>query len=329
MQVQELKKNAVQMLRRGNYSVRKLTAIHAGALVGISLLTPVLSLLLENYGGSGGGLDGLGSYALVATAQVVLMLAVVLAELFWCVGYQNAALEYVNGQNVTPGSLLAGFRRWGAVLVSTLLVAFLLVGRGFIAMFISSQIVALLPVAEPLNQAVEQLMVDPTADMMALLGDSVYALAAVFAVIYVVLYALLALPMHYRYRMVNYILMKEQKVGGLRALLFSHSLTYHRRMELFKIDLHFWWYYALSFLISCLGSGAMILSLMGVALPVSVEAAEWGFMLLALAAQFGLFLWAKPVMEATWAQAFEQLMADQKRVQEEAEVPKRKLSDFL
>jgi membrane protein implicated in regulation of membrane protease activity len=100
-------------------------------------------------------------------------------------------------------------------------------------------------------------------------------------------------------------------------------------MELFKIDLHFWWYYALSFLISCLSSGAMILSLMGVALPVSVEAAEWGFMLLALAAQFGLFLWAKPVMEATWAQAFEQLMADQKRVQEEAEVPKRKLSDFL
>ena len=133
MQVQELKKNAEQMLRRGNYSVRKLTAIHAGALVGISLLTPVLSLLLENYGGSGGGLDGLGSYALVATAQVVLMLAVVLAELFWSVGYQNAALEYVNGQNVTPGSLLAGFRRWGAVLVSTLLVAFLLVGRGFIA----------------------------------------------------------------------------------------------------------------------------------------------------------------------------------------------------
>ena len=49
----------------------------------------------------------------------------------------------------------------------------------------------------------------------------------------------------------------------------------------------------------------------------------------ALAAQFGLFLWARPMVETTWAQAFEQLMADQKKVQEEAEVPKRKLSDFL
>lgn len=329
MQVRELKNTAVQMLNRGSYSVGKLTAIHAGVLVGISLLTPVLSLLLESYGGSGSGLDGLGSYALVATVQVVLMLAAVLADLFWSAGYQNAALEYVNGQKVTPGSLLAGFRRWGAVLVSTLLVSFLLMGRGFIAMFISSQIVVRLPVAAPLNEAVDQMIADPSVDMMALLGDSVYELAAVFGVIYLVFYGILALPVHYRYRMTNYLLMKEPGVGGLRAVFFSHGLTYHRRMELFKIDLHFWWYYVLNFLISGLSSGAMILTLLGVELPVSTDVAEWGFTLLALAAQFGLFLWAKPVVEATWAQAFEQLMADRKSVQEEPETQKRKLSDFL
>ena len=329
MQVRELKKNAVQMLHRGNYSVRKLTAIHAGVLAGISLLAPIMSLLLDNVGGSGSGLDALGTQAMVTTAQVVLMLATLVVDLFWSAGYQNAALEYINGQNVTPGSLLAGFRRGGAVLVSTLLVAFLLMGRGFIAMFISSQIVVMLPVAAPLNEAVEQMMADPTVDILALLGDSVYTLAAVFAAVYLALYALLALPMHYRYRMVNYMLMKERKVGGLRALLFSHSLTYHRRMELFKIDLHFWWYYVLNFLISGLSSGAVLLSFLGIDLPISMEAVNWGFTLLALAAQFGLFLWAKPVVEATWAQAFEQLLEDQKKRQEETQVPKRKISDFL
>lgn len=329
MQVRELKDNAMQMLRRDNYSVRKLTAIHTGVLTGISLLSPVADLLLEGYGNTGTGMDALGIQAMVTTVQVVLMLATMLAGFFWGVGYQNAALEYVNGVKVTPGSLLGGFRRWGGLLVSTLLVAFLMMGRGFIAMFISSQIVVMLPVAAPLNEAVEQLMADPTVDIMALLGDSVYTLAAVFMAIYLAIYALLALPVHYRYRMVNYVLMKEPQVGGFRAVLFSHALTYRRRMELFKIDLHFWWYHLLNFLISGLSSGGVILMLLGVELPVSAEVADGGFVLLSLAAQFGLFLWARPMVETTWAQAFEQLLADQKRTQEEAEVQKRKLSDFL
>ena len=122
------------------------------------------------------------------------------------------------------------------------------------------------------------------------------------------MFAALALPLHYRYRMTNYVLLEDPEMGGLRALLMSRLMTFRKRMRLFRLDLQFWWYYALELVIAVLCYGDVILNTVGVALPMSQDGASWTFLLLSVAAQLGLHWAAKPMLEVAFAQCYGTLM---------------------
>lgn len=301
----KLKQEARQALHRADYPARKLALMHTGAALALSLVLSLISFFLGQYADSEGGLGAMGMQAFVGTVQMALPLITLAVSPFWDAGFQNAALEYSDGKKVGPGSLLEGFRCWKPILSATVFVGLLFVGRGFLAAFLSSQLIMLTPLAAPIYKAGMQQMADPNLDLMSLLGDAVVPFVVTYCVIFAVVFALLALPVYYRYRMVNYVVLKEPQVGGLQAMFISRGLTFHRRRELFKLDLGFWWFYGLQLLISVLCYGDLILPMMGIPLPVSPEVASWGFLLLSMAAQLVLYVWAKPLVEVTWAKAFE------------------------
>ena len=246
------KKQAAQALKQPNYPARKLVLIHSGAMALLSLALTGVSFLLPQLFGSDGGLGALGVQAMVSAVQTVLPFFGLIFGIFWNVGLQQAALCYAQGNETGLQDLPQGFRRWKPVLTSSLVMGLQYFIRGVIAAYLSGQLLAFTPFAKPLYKAALQQMQDPNLDLYALLGDSATGILIAYCILFALVFAALALPLHYRYRMTNYVLLEDPEMGGLRALLMSRLMTFRKRMRLFRLDLQFWWYYALELVIAVL-----------------------------------------------------------------------------
>lgn len=305
MDIPELKRSADRALGNADYSPRRLVLIHTGAALAVSLVLSLISYYVGSLS-TAGGLSGMGTQSALTTAQVVLQAVWQVASPFWQAGLVFAALCYARNRQVAPGSLLQGFRRFKPMLSSYLLRGVQYLGIGFVSIYLSSMVYMLMPFASPVYEAAMQVTEDPSLDVYVLLGDSMMGVVLGYMAVFLVVFGVLALPVYYRYRMVNYIIMDQPGVGGMQAMFQSRAMT-RRRMELFKVDLSFWWFYVLEALLTVLCYGDMILEALGVALPVSDGVAYWGFQLLAMAGQLGLYCWAKPKLEVTYACCYEEL----------------------
>lgn len=303
MDIRKLKQNADETLASASYSPNRLVLIHTTAALALSLVLMALSEALSGSMGSAGGLSGMGTQSVLATAQVVLQMVSVIITPFWTAGMVHAALGYARQKPVTPGSLLEGFRRWKPILSSTLLIGLRYIGVAFIATYLAGQLIMFTPFAVPLYKASMELSTNPTADITALLGDSLYAMSAVYMGLFLIVFALLALPVFYRYRMVPYLIMDAQGMGGFRAMLTSREMMRKKRMWLFKVDLSFWWFY-----LAEIGIGALCCGHLLPNLPMSEDVAYWVFQLAAMLGQLALYYFAKPKLEVTYARCYEALL---------------------
>lgn len=311
MDPRDWRADAANDLRQPNYSPRKIVLIHTGAVAALSVLLSLIGLLLSVVANNaGGGLSGMGTQTMLATIQTALPVLVLLVQPFWNVGIQKAALHYSENRTVKPRDLLGGFYRWKPILTSMLMIGVLYLGRVFIASFLSGQIMSFTPFARVVLEAGEAMMEDPNADIFALMGDNLIPFAVTYAVVFMGLLLAFALPVYYRYRFVNYILLEQPGMGGMQAMFLSRAMTQGRRKELFKLDISFWWFYLGELLVAVLCYGDVILELAGVELPMSDTVASWLFLLLSLAAQLGLHCLAKPLLEVSWVKAYRDCSAE-------------------
>ena len=304
------KAEAANALRQPNYSPRKIVLIHTGAVAALSVLLSLLSLLMGKVANNaGGGLSNMGTQAMIASVQAFLPMLVVLVQPFWNVGIQQAALHYSDNRSVAPRDLLGGFFRWKPIITSSLMLTVVYMGRVFIASFLSGQIVAFTPFANVILDAAEAQMNNPELDLFALMGDQLIPFMLTYGLIFAGLLVAFGLPVHYRYRFVNYLLLEQPGMGGMQAMFISRAMTQGRRKALFKLDLSFWWFYLAELLIAALCYGDLILELMGMKLPLSATASSWLFLLISLVAQLALHWFAKPALEVSWAKAFRDISA--------------------
>lgn len=306
MNIQNLKSQAEDALNRAAYAPRKVVAIHTGATLALSLLLTLVSYLLNQRTGTG-GIGDLGAQAALSTAQVVLQLASTVVVPFWSAGLVFWSLRCLRGQDADLRTLPEGFRKWKSILSSSVMMALRYLIAGFASAYLSSMLVLLTPAATPLMNASQALTQSTTADVFSLLGDSLPMVMGWYGGIFLLIFGLLAVPLFYRWRMVSYIIMDSDKVGGMQAMLLSRVMTQRRKMELFKIDLRFWWFYLLEALAAVLSWGDILLSLAGVSLPLSGQAATWCLALLSMICQMALYVWAKPKLALTYAAAYETL----------------------
>lgn len=296
-------------LQNATYDPKKLVLLHTSVTLGSSLLVAVVNMLLSLQIADTGGLSGLGLRSILSTIQSVLTFIVTVGLPFWQIGIIFAALRWSREEEAGPKTLLRGFLQFRSVLGLYLLRALIFALLGVLVFYIGSLIFMLTPLSEPIWDVFEPLVNGSmtSQEMEAYLtaerlNATMKHLLPMLG-ISVVLYAVIAIPLFYRLRFVEYAL--ADGASATKALSISFRLTKKKCIGLFKLDLHFWWYYLVLVLLTVLNSGNDILSEAGVAMPFSTEVGTVVFYLAATAGQIAFCCRYQATISTTYAFAYQ------------------------
>lgn len=324
MDTKALINQARQAVAETSCNPKKLTAIHAGIAAAAGLAVALLSYLLGTGIGDTGGLSGIGTRAVLETAQSVLDLAVSILSPFWALGFVAVALRIARRENAEPRTLLTGFRLWGPVLRLMLVEGMILFGIVLVAVQIGSFIYTLTPFAASLNALVQQLTDAGNASTDALtqllLELDHQELMKIFwsMMPFMVLPAVVVLvPLSYRLRLAQYILLDQPRLGAMYALLLSFKLMKNNCLKLFTLDLRLWWFYALEILVTALCYGELLLPLVGVTPEGNGVLLSFLFYAVALLGQLGLYVWQKSQVATAYALFYDSLLPKEEPQTEE------------
>lgn len=295
---------------------KKIILLHTGATLLLSLLLILLDYLLEQRIGNTGGLSGIGTRSILETAQSVLQLARNLALPFWQMGYLYYTLKLAQGNDAGFSGLLQGFRRFGAVLRLKMLMAGLVFLVVMISSYLSSSIFLLTPWSDPLLEALMP-MFSGTVDENAIMSiyESIPLSSVVpMMILFLVCFAALVIPIYYRYRMADLWLMDHPGRGALAALHSSRRMMHGNCIAVFKLDLHFWWFFLLELLVSLIGISDLLLMQLGISLPFDETVSYFVFFGAYLVLQMALYLWKQNEVSVTYAHAYEALKPTEEEI---------------
>ncbi len=295
----------------GAPQARRITGIYVGILLLSSLVVTMLNFFTGQEIANTGGLSGMGMRSVLSSLQQMLPLVQSVALMGVEFGYVAAMLRISRNQYTSPKTMKLGIRRFGALLRSALVQAanyFLLsIASAFLAVqiyFFTPMSNRLLAVLEPYAAAAS----DPNAMLEGMSAAEQAALLESMVPLYLimlVLFLLLVIPKYYGYRMVNYVLMDQPSCGALLAISQSKAMMRGNKWKLFQVDLSFWWYHGLCMLAAVLCYGDLILSLLGVPLPMSSDVSYFLFYGLFLAAQGLIYFFLRSQVEVTCAQVYD------------------------
>lgn len=286
---------------------QKITLLHSGAALLVSLVLTVLNLILSQQINSTGGLAGIGTRSILKVSQSLLSLGSTIALPFWELGFLFAAISFARRDSVTPRNLFAGFRRFGAALRLFLLQALLYSSVAFACMYIASMIFTVMPgfsvAANILLPMMESSATGQLPELDAAATQLLLEATAPMYIIWGVLFAALCIPLSYRFRMAQFSLM-DGAPGALASLGLSSRMMRGNRFSLFKLDLHFWWYYAAQVALMVLAYGDMLLAAIGIKLPIDGTVLFLIFYILYLALNLALAWLCKARVQTTYAHCY-------------------------
>ncbi len=310
----DLRQKATAAWNQNASQNRRVVLFHSLPALALPLVVLAINLFLEGQLTGTGGLSGIGMRSILETIQTVLSGAIRILLPFWQLGLLYNAMQISQGVPAKPQNLFEGFRRWGAALRLMLLRTIRYAAKLFLGIFLGSMLYTVLPFSNNVSKIIEEISQDPafsqasfdvlTAEINARL--SFWDLALQYGIC-ILGGALLAVPLFYQYRMSDYALLDDEKPGAFQALRQSALLMQGNRINLFKLDLQFWWYYLLTLIATTSSYGDLILPALGVKLPFSEE---WAFMLFALfsaALQFLLYYLFRGQVETTYACVYDAL----------------------
>ena len=304
-----LRPAAEDALGVARYSPKKLVLLHTAVGMTVGLILSIITYVLDLGIAQTGGLSGISNRTVLETVQSILSAASMILLPFWEIGYLCAALQFARRQSADTTSLYHGLRHWGVVLRSMLLKA----GVVFIVMFIGTQIVSsiymMTPAAAPLHALTLEMAKNGMTDPMALMESEEYMALMMDAMPFILIgVGVLLIPVLYMLRFTDYVAMDRPERGALFAVLTSVYLMRRNLKVMLKLDLRFWWYYALELLVVVISYGHMILDIAGIDIGIGGDTAMFVFYLLSLAGQLGLYVWKKNTVFTTYALAYDCLM---------------------
>ena len=294
IQVSDLHQQARNRLQALPGNPKKLVLIHTIIALGSSFLLTVITYLLDRLIEGTGGLSGLGLRSVLTTVQNVLMLTVTMALPFWQMGILYAALQWEQGTPTGFGSLLQGFRRFGSALGMHFFRSALMIALSFAAINIGTIIFMMTPFTQPLLELIApmtELGITPEqveSLMTPEWVESAFHASVPLLIIADVLYVIAAIPLFYRLRFADFAVMDGLTAG--KALLKSFVITRKQSLQVFQLDLSFWWFYLLQILTVLLYDANTILPAIGISLPVSGVAGTLIFSALSILCQ-SILLW--------------------------------------
>jgi len=305
MEIQTLKTNTARSLARAGYDPKKLALIHVGVSLALALVTTVLQFVLDRGISSTGGLSGIGLRTILSTAQMTLSTASLFLLPFWDAGFYRTSLLIASEKDARPASLLEGFHRFMPVLR----LFFLQLGLYFILLLlcsnIGSAIYLLTPFSKGLMEVTKSIMADPAlTEQMLLTEDYIAQLMPHVTGMYItlgILFAIVAVPMFYRFRLAMFVIMDDPQQGALMAMRTSAQMMRGNRMNLFRLDLHFWWFYAAGLLLTAIAWLDWLLPMIGIELPVNADVGFFLFYLVYAALRLLLFWQCNTKVQTTYA----------------------------
>ena len=255
-----LKAAARAAMAAADYSPRKLILIHTGITVLASLLLYLVTGYMQAQIEQTGGLGGAPIRVMLSTAVSVLQMLFNLVLPFWQIGFLYAAMQIVRGKSAGPDSLREGFRQAWSVLKTQLLLSLFACGLIFACYYAAYTIYLMTPLSKDLMTAMMGTDVDA---MMAAMEEALLPIGLLMLPPLLVV----GLWFSYRIRLVNYVLMDAPGVGAMAVIRRSWKLMKGNFGKLLKLDLSFWWFYALEILLMLVAYADMLLPLIGIELP--------------------------------------------------------------
>ncbi len=281
--------------------------------VGLALVTTLISVWLNNGISESGGLGGIGLRSVLDTGQTFLPIVQMVISACLGLGYQYAILNIVRRKSADTRSLLEGFRRFAPLFGANALQFLIYILLGILSMYASISIFLATPLANEFLALAEPLVAsgsvlnDPSvlmndAQILAMaesLKGSLWIFAAVFA--------LLVIPVYFRFRMTAFILADDPCRPGFVALLQSRRLLRRNCINLLKLDLSLWWYYLAQLLAAAVCYGDTLLPAVGIALPWDATFSFYFFFAVYLILQMLIYCFALNRVTAVYAVAYDAL----------------------
>lgn len=318
MDIRALKDTASRHLETAR-DAKTIVLIYAGFTIGLSALVTVVNYLTGSGISQTGGLGNMGLRAALSTLQRVLPMIQSVLLMMVELGYINAALRIARGQYASPNSLRMGLDRFFPLIRCTLMQGLIYGLAGMAGFYLAVQIFLITPLSNDTLEIMMPLMSDTTIlsnGVLQLDMETTWRLAEAM----IPLFALSALictafciPLMYQFRMANYVLIDKPQLSGWAVLRESRKMMRKRCMQLFRLDLSFWWYYLLMIGAGVLCYGDAVLAWIGISLPLSAEVSYFLFYILFLAATLAIYYFFQNQIEVTYALVYEQFKPEEKK----------------
>ena len=289
---------------------KKIVLIYSSIVVGLALLSTLIHYILGLQIDQMGGLSQISRRTTFSTLQSMLPLVQSLAVMCVELGYMAAMLRIARGQYTSPNTLRLGFSRFWTLLRCAVIQGLIYAGLMVASVYLASMVFVMSPLGDSFLTRMDSLttgtsllnpqMVLDDATVMQLIPTMLpmFLLVIVAACIFVV-------PVSFRFRMANYVIIDKPGSGAFYALLESRKMMRGNCLKLLKLDLSYWWYFLVLFAIACIGNLDQWLSLFGVVLPVPSEVAYFGFYAVYLGLQLLAYYLLRNRIEVTYAMAYD------------------------
>lgn len=291
---QTILSRAADAVRSARYPARRLTIAYAAVACGIPLAVQLISYLLTRQMDSTGGLGGIGTRTVLSLIQTLVLFAGTAVMPFWNLGYTGATLRIARGELAAPPSLLSGFHRFFPLLRLMLLRALLIMLLAIAAMNAASMLYMLTPASLIVMEELESVLaVGETALADPAVVEQLLSLLWPLYLLLGLVLAALLIPISYRLRLTDLSVL-DGNDRALPAMLISYRTMRGKCLQLFRLDLHFWYYYLLNALAGALAYGDMLLGL-------ESDLAFWCFYCGSLLAQLAVTVFFAPKLHTACA----------------------------
>lgn len=297
---------------------KKIVLIYSGIVLGLALLTTVIRYVLGLQIDQLGGLGNMGTRSVLSAVQSMLPLVQSLVVMCLELGFVAAMLRIARGQYVSPNTLRLGFDRFWVLLRCSIIQGLIYGGIIFSSIYIAAMIF----VVSPWGIAFMELLAPMVSETSLLNPEMVLDDAAVMQlmpamvpmfVILAVVASLLIVPISFRFRMTNYVIIDKPAFGAMAALRESRKMMRRNCLKLLKLDVSYWWYFLVMLAVSMIGNGDQWLLLLGVELPVSADFAYFAFYAVSLALQMVVYYFLLSRIETTYALVYDSLKPEEPR----------------
>ena len=302
-----LKDAAAQSLLGSNG--KQLILLHTGIAIAFSAFLSILDYLLESGIGATAGLGGIGLRSTFTTVQTMLRFGHLVFLPFWQIGYLYATLLLAKKEHASPDNLLEGFRCFGVVFRYQLIAGLIIFGVLLVSGYAASTVYFMTPLSAPLRETILPLLTEEaiSQDPVAL-AETVMSVTQEHILPMLILTAAIAfaigIPLFYHYRMASLCLMDEPNKGAISALRASRKMMRRNCLDMFRLDLSFWWFYLLEMVIGFISYTDVFLNAINRPLPIPQGAQYFLFYGISLAGQLALYYFCKNNVFVTYAHAY-------------------------